>query len=86
MAVTGNAIIILCMDNTIKGRQKRLRERRKAEGWKRKEYWLKPESLGLDEIRAELVSLAKELPEHPATAYAVLRAKIWDLAVSIDCE
>lgn len=50
---------------------------------------MKPDSLGLDEIRKELVALAKDLPEepeHPATAYAVLRAKVWDLAVSIDCE
>lgn len=77
------------MDSTIKDRQKRLRERRKAEGWRRKEYWLKPDTLGLDEIREELLQLAKNLPEnpeHPATAYAVLRAKIWDLTQSVDYE
>lgn len=79
------------MDYTGTDRQAKMRERRKAEGWKRVEIWVKPEAIPPKEAVNRLKQYLREI-ENAGPAHSdgmkldVLRANIWGVINDMDWE
>jgi len=79
------------MKTTSQERQEKLRARRKIEGWKRIDLWVKPEGIAPKEARNSLINSLKELESadnnlSADTKLALIQAKLWDLINAMDWE
>lgn len=76
------------MDTTTAERARRLKERRKAEGWKRDENWVPPGEFTRSELLAEIKKLVEEIDNrNPAISDGmvidVVKARLLSMMVGL---